>query len=188
MTPMVILLIVVVGAAALFGLFVIGLYNNLQRRRIAADGAWSDVDVQLKRRYDLIPNLVETVKGYASHEKGTLEAVIAARQGAVNARGVAEQAQADNMVTQALGKLFALSEAYPDLKANTNFMALQEELTSTENKVGFSRQNYNRNASQYNEAMVVFPGNIVAGMFGFRPMEFFELADATQRNAPQVKF
>ena len=188
MTPALILIIVLIGAGVIFAFFAIGLYNNLQRRKIAADTAWSDVDVQLKRRYDLIPNLVNTVKGYATHEKGTLEAVIAARQGAIDAKGVAQQAQAENMLTQTLGKLFALSEAYPDLKANQNFMGLQEELTSTENKIGFARQNFNRNVSQYNEAIAVFPGNIVAGMFNFRSMEFFELGDQAQREAPKVAF
>ena len=188
MTPTLIGILILGGAGVVFALFAIGLYNNLQRRKIAADTAWSDVDVQLKRRYDLIPNLVNTVKGYAAHEKGTLEAVISARQGAIDAKGVAQQAQAENVLTQTLGRLFALSEAYPDLKANQNFMGLQEELTSTENKIGFSRQNFNRNVSQYNEAIAVFPGNIVAGMFSFHPMEFFELADSAQREAPKVAF
>jgi LemA protein len=186
--PNMILLFVVVAAGVLLVLIAIGIYNNLQRRRIAAQTAWSDVDVQLRRRYDLIPNLVNTVKGYAAHEKGTLEAVIAARQQAIDAKGVAQQAQAENMLAQTLGRLFALAEAYPDLKANQNFMALQEELTSTENKVGFARQNYNRNVSQYNEAIAVFPGNLVAGMFNFQRMEFFELDNAAQREAPKVAF
>lgn len=186
--PSIIIAIVILAAGALFVLMAIGLYNNLQRRRIAAQTAWSDVDVQLRRRYDLIPNLVNTVKGYAAHEKGTLEAVIAARQQAIDAKGIGQQAQAENMLTQTLGRLFALAEAYPDLKANQNFLALQEELTSTENKVGFARQNYNRNVSQYNEAIAVFPGNVVAGMFSFQRMEFFELDNTAQREAPKVAF
>lgn len=188
MAPTVILLIVACGVAILAAFWAIGLFNNLQRKKIGADSAWSDVDVQLKRRYDLIPNLVNTVKGYAGHEKGTLEAVIAARQGAIDAKGIAQQAQAENMLSQTLGKLFALSEAYPDLKANQSFLSLQEELTSTENKIGFARQNFNRNVSQYNEAVAVFPGNIIAGMMNFKPMEFFEMADQAQREAPKVSF
>jgi LemA protein len=180
--------LVLIGGGFVLLMMLIAIYNGLQRKKIASETAWSDVDVQLKRRYDLIPNLVNTVKGYAGHEKGTLEAVIAARQRAIDARSVGEQAQAENMLTQTLGRLFALAEAYPDLKANQNFMQLQEELTSTENKVGFSRQHYNRTVGQYNEARVMFPANIVAGMFNFERLEFFELEDAAQREAPKVAF
>jgi LemA protein len=179
---------VIIGIGIVLLLVVVGMYNNLARRRIQAQTAWSDVDVQLKRRHDLIPNLVETVKGYAGHERNTLEAVIAARTQAVGAKSVAEHAQAENMLTQTLGRLFALSEAYPDLKANKNFMALQEELTSTENKIGFSRQYYNRTVSQYNEAIAVFPGHVIAGMFNFGRMDFFELDNAAEREAPKVAF
>jgi LemA protein len=181
-------LIVVGVIAVLFVLFIIGVYNKLQRKRIAVDNAWSDIDVQLKRRHDLVPNLVNTVKGYAKHEKETLEAVIAARSRAVDAGSVQDQAQAENMLSAALGKLFALSEAYPDLKANQNFMQLQEELTSTENKIGFARQHYNRNVSQYNETLAVFPNNMIAGMFTFEKREFFEIEDPAQREVPQVSF
>jgi LemA protein len=180
-------IIVVVGLA----LFVIGIYNGLQRKKLGAENAWSDIDVQLKRRHDLIPNLVNTVKGYASHESGTLEAVTAARNQAMGAHGVAEQIGAENMLTQALGRLMAVSEAYPDLKANTNFLNLQEELTSTENKIGFSRQHYNRSVNVFNEATKVFPSNIIAGMFGFSELEFFELdaaEAAAARQAPKVEF
>jgi LemA protein len=180
--------LVILGVLALIVLVLIGIYNGLTRRRVAAQTAWADVDVQLKRRYDLIPNLVNTVKGYATHEKDTLERVISARAKAIDSRTPAESIENNNMLTQALGKLMAVSEAYPDLKANTNFMQLQEELTSTENKIGFSRQNYNRNASQYNEGIQVFPANIVAGMFNFGKMDFFEVADATVREAPKVAF
>ena len=180
--------VVVVLALALF---VIGLYNGLQRKKLNAENAWSDIDVQLKRRHDLIPNLVSTVKGYASHESETLEAVTAARNQAVGAHGIAEQVGAENMLTQALGRLMAVSEAYPDLKANTNFLQLQEELTSTENKIGFSRQHYNRSVNTYNEATKVFPSNLIAGTFGFSELEFFEL-DAAEaaavRQAPKVEF
>ncbi len=180
--------IVILGAVVLLALFVIATYNGLIRKRIAANGAWSDIDVQLKRRYDLIPNLIETVKGYASHEKDTLERVIKARQTAIDASGVAAQAKAENVLSGALRQLFALSEAYPDLKANTNFGQLQEELSSTENKIGFSRQHYNRSAGQYNESIAVFPANMIAGMFNFAKMDFFELEEAAQREAPKVRF
>jgi LemA protein len=179
---------VIVGVALLILFAFIGIYNTLQRRRIATQAAWSDIDVQLKRRHDLIPNLVNTVKGYAGHEKSTLEAVIAARSQAVSAKSVAEHAQAENMLTATLGRLFALSEAYPQLKADANFRALQEELTSTENKIGFSRQHYNRTAGQYNESLVTFPSNIVAGMFSFKPAEFFEIQDHAHREVPKVAF
>ena len=180
-------IIVVVGLA----LFVIGIYNGLQRKKLGAENAWSDIDFQLKRRHDLIPNLVNTVKGYARHESGTLEAGTAARNQAMGAHGVAEQIGAENMLTQALGRLMAVSEAYPDLKANTNFLNLQEELTSTENKIGFSRQHYNRSVNVFNEATKVFPSNIIAGMFGFSELEFFELdaaEAAAARQAPKVEF
>ena len=182
----VVAVIVIVG-----GLIVMSLYNGLQRRKLNAENAWSDIDVQLKRRHDLIPNLVNTVKGYASHEKETFEGVTQARAAAMGAEGVAAQAGAENMLTQALGKLFAVSEAYPDLKANQNFLSLQEELTSTENKIGFARQHYNRSVNGYNEATKVFPSNIVAGMFGFSELEFFELDPAeaaAAKQAPKVEF
>ena len=187
------LLLIAVPVVVVLGLalFVIGLYNGLQRKKLNAENAWSDIDVQLKRRHDLIPNLVSTVKGYASHESETLEAVTAARNQAVGAHGIAEQVGAENMLTQALGRLMAVSEAYPDLKANTNFLLLQEELTSTENKIGFSRQHYNRSVNTYNEATKVFPSNLIAGTFGFSELEFFEL-DAAEaaavRQAPKVEF
>ena len=184
MIPTLIVLVVLV----IIAIWAVGIYNGLKRRQIAGGQAWSDIDVQLKRRYDLIPNLVESVKGYAGHERETLEAVVKARQQAIDAKGVARQAQAENLLTGALRQLFALSESYPDLKANQNFMQLQEELTSTENKIGFARQHYNRSAAQYNEAKAVFPANMVAGMFGFPSMEFFELEDEAQREAPKVQF
>ena len=180
--------LIVLGVLVIIVIWAIGIYNGLKRKQIAGGQAWSDIDVQLKRRYDLIPNLVESVKGYAGHERETLEAVTKARQQAIDASGVAQQAQAENMLTGALRQLFALSESYPDLKANTNFLQLQEELASTENKIGFARQHYNRSAAQYNEAMAVFPANMVAGMFGFRSLEFFELEEEGQREAPKVEF
>lgn len=184
------LIITIVVIVLLVGvvLWVIGVFNSLQRKRVQYQGAWSDIDTQLKRRYDLIPNLVNTVKGYAAHEKETLEAVIAARQRAIDAKSVKEQAGAENMLTQAIGRLFALAEAYPELKANQNFMHLQEELVGTENKIQFSRQHYNRTASQFNESIVVFPNNIVATIFNMSRAEFFEIEDRAQREAPKVEF
>ncbi|MCH8316068.1 MAG: LemA family protein [Planctomycetes bacterium] len=180
--------LIILGVLVVAAIFVIGLYNGLVRKKAAADGAWSDIDVQLKRRYNLIPNLVETVKGYASHERETLESVIKARQTAIDVSGIAGQAQAENMLSGALRQLFALSERYPELKANQNFMQLQEELASTENKIGFARQHYNRSAVQYNTAIEVFPANMIAGRFNFDKMEYFELEDTAQREAPKVSF
>ena len=181
-------MLVILGIVVVLAIWVISIFNRLTRRRITANGAWSDIDVQLKRRYNLIPNLVETVKGYATHEKETLESVIKARQTAIDASGVQQQAQAENMLTGTLRQLFALSESYPDLKANQNFMQLQEELTSTENKIGFSRQHYNNTAAQYNQAIAVLPNNVIARMFNFGEMDFFELDDDAQREAPKVSF
>ena len=168
--------------------FVIGLYNTLVRLRKRCDNAWAQIDVQLKRRYDLIPNLVETAKGYMKHEREVLENVTKARQQAIDASGVKDQAQAENMLTSTLRSLFAVAENYPDLKANTNMLALQEELVSTENKISFARQHYNDSVMIYNTRTETVPSNIIAGMFGFRPREFFELEDAEQREAPQVDF
>jgi LemA protein len=175
-------------ALGLVAVFVIGLYNGLVRLRQLVRSAWSQIDVQLKRRYDLIPNLVETVKGYAKHERETLEAVIQARNAAVAAQGVGEQAKAENMLTGALRQLFALSERYPDLKANQNFLALQEELSATENRISFARQHYNDVTAQYNTRVQSFPANLLAGAFGFKTESFFELENLEERKAPEVKF
>ncbi len=170
-------------------LYIIGLYNGLVRARNAVKNAWSQIDVQLKRRHDLIPNLVETVKGYVTHERETLEAVVKARQQAISASGgVEERAKAENTLTQTLRSLFALAEAYPNLKANQNFMTLQEELATTENKIGFSRQFYNDTAMQYKNRIEVFPSNIFATIFGFQPEPFFQLEAAGERDVVQVKF
>jgi LemA protein len=167
----------------------IGLYNGLVRARNAVKNAWSQIDVQLKRRHDLIPNLVETVKGYVAHERGTLEAVVKARQQAISATGgVQERAKAENALTQTLRSLMALAESYPDLKANQNFLSLQEELTSTENKIGFSRQFYNDTAMGYKNRIEVFPSNIFANILGFQPEPFFQLEAAGEREVVQVKF
>jgi LemA protein len=187
--------IAVIVLLAFFGVVIlligIGIYNSLVSKRIETSNAWSQIDVQLKRRYDLIPNLVETVKGYASHEKETLERVVQARNMAMGAKTIGEQAQAENMLSGALKTLFAVSEAYPDLKANQNFLKLQEELTATENRIGFARQHYNDSVSVYNTTLQRFPANMVGGTFGFVPAEFFRLdaaeAAAVQK-APQVKF
>jgi LemA protein len=188
MTPWLIITLVVVG---LLVLAAIAIYNGLVNKKVETENAWSQIDVQLKRRHDLIPNLVETVKGYATHEKETLERVIQARNAAINAHGVAEQAQAENALSGTLKTLFSVAEAYPDLKANQSFLGLQEELTATENRIGFSRQHYNDVVGQYNAALMRFPANILGNMFGFRQVEFFQLdpAEATAvRQAPQVKF
>jgi LemA protein len=188
-------LLIIVGLLAVFALLIVGvivmIYNGLVRRRVETQNAWSQIDVQLKRRYDLIPNLVETVKGYASHEKDTLENVIRARNAAMNASGPAEHAAAENALSGTLKTLFAVAEAYPDLKANTSFLSLQEELKSTENRIGFARQHYNDSVSGYNASLQQFPANMVANTFGFRAAEFFKLdeAEAAQvREAPKVKF
>ncbi len=167
-----------------------GMYNGLVRLRNHVKNAWAQIDVQLKRRHDLIPNLVETVKGYAGHEKETLENVTRARGAAVSAGGggAAAQAKAESALSGALGRLMLVVEKYPDLKANQNFLALQEELTSTENKIGFSRQLYNDSVMIYNTRTQTVPTNIVAGTFGFKEEEFFELEDEAARQAPQVKF
>jgi len=181
-------LLVLVGVVAVVALWFVFIYNGLVRLRNQVKNAWSQIDVQLKRRYDLIPNIVETVKGYAAHEKETFERVIQARQRGIDASGVKQQQEAENMITGALRQLFALSEAYPNLKANENFLALQEELASTENKIGFARQYYNDTVKDFNTRQEMFPANLVASMLGFQPAEFFEIEEASQREAPKVKF
>ena len=187
MTAVIILIVLLVIVLGLVG-WVAGAYNGLVRLRNQLENAWAQIDVQLKRRYDLIPNLVETVKGYATHERETLEKVIQARNIAMAAKTVTDRAEAENALSGTLKTLFAVSEAYPDLKANQNFMALQEELTSTENKIAFSRQFYNDNVMGYNTQIEVFPRNFIANMFGFTHRDFFEVKDTAQREAPQVKF
>ena len=179
--------LVIAGVVGVLLLFVVGIYNGLVRKRGRVDNSWSQIDVQLQRRYDLIPNLVETVKGYAKHESGTLEAVIAARAAGINAQNVQEQAQAENILTGALKSMFAVSEAYPELKANQNFIELQEELTATEDKIGYSRQFYNDSVLAFNNALQAFPANLIAGPFGFASRQYFE-ADATSRAAVKVQF
>jgi LemA protein len=173
--------------AIVIALAVIALYNRLIVLRNRVDNAWAQIEVQLKRRYDLIPNLVNTVKGYAAHEAGTLEAVTQARANAINAQGVEAQAQAENMLSGALKSLFAVAEAYPDLKANTTFLDLQTQLTDTENKIAYSRQFYNDSVMSFNTAIQSFPANLLAGMFGFKAREYFE-AEPAADVAPTVQF
>ena len=179
---------ILLAVVVIITLWIVGSYNGLVRLRNQLENAWAQIDVQLKRRHDLIPNLVETVKGYAAHERGTLEAVIQARNIAVNAKTVSDRAQAENVLSGALKSLFAVAEAYPELKANQNFMSLQEELTSTENKVAFSRQFYNDTVMTYNTKIEVFPTNVFANMFGFGRRDFFEVKDEAEREAPKVAF
>ncbi len=167
-----VLLVVVVAG------FVIGIYNRLVTLRNRVDNAWSQIDVQLRRRYDLIPNLVETVKAYAAHEREAFEAVTAARTAAMGAQTVAEHSAAENALSSTLKSLFAVAEAYPDLKANQNFMMLQEELSGTESKIAYARQFYNDSVMTYNTATQTFPSNILAGMFGFAAREYFEIEEA----------
>jgi LemA protein len=199
MTFGLITLIVSLGVLALLVLFVIGVYNGLVRLRNMFRNAFSQIDVQLKRRHDLIPNLVETAKAYMSHERGTLEAVIAARNVAEGAREAAAGAPGDPGMMQKLGdaeaglggvigRLFAVAEAYPDLKANENMMQLSEELTTTENKISFARQAYNDSVLSYNNKREVFPNNVVAGAFGFKEAAFFEIDVEAEREAPKVQF
>jgi LemA protein len=176
------------GIVVLAVVFFVGAYNSLVGLRNRVKNAWSQIDVQLKRRHDLIPNLVETAKGYMTHERETLAAVTEARSRAMGAGTVAEKGIAESQLTQALSRFLVSVEAYPDLKANTNFLALQEELTSTENKIAFARQSYTDAVNFYNNKIEMFPSNVVAGMFNFRPETFFEIEDATQREAPKVSF
>jgi LemA protein len=182
----VIVIVVIVVLAALY--FVVA-YNGVIRFRNRVDQAWSQISVQLERRHDLIPNLVETVKGYAAHEKGTFEAVTQARANAVAAgqQGPEQQAQAENVLTGALRQLFAVAEAYPDLKANQNFLQLQEELTSTEDRIAYARQFYNDSVQNYNTRIQTFPRNLIAGMFNFSPREWFQAEEGAQA-VPKVEF
>ena len=186
-------------AAAALAFAVILIYNRLVRERNRVDGAWSDIDVQLQRRHDLIPNLVETAKGYIKHERETLEAVINARNVAVSGlkaaaadptdpEAIRRLSEAEQGLSGALGRLFALSEAYPDLKANENMMQLSEQLTTTENKVAFARQAYNDSVMDYNTLRESFPNNFVAGWFAFKPAELLEIEDEAKREVPQVSF
>ena len=182
---------IVLGVIVALVLWIIVIYNGLVAMRQRVNQSFADVDVQLKLRHDLIPNLVETVKGYAAHERGTLEAVVQARNAAMAAHGPAQQAAAENMLTGALRQLFALAEAYPDLKANQSFQQLQAELSDVENKIAAARRFFNNSTSEYNTSIQQFPANMLAGMFGFHTEEFYEVDDAQRaalEKAPDVKF
>ena len=181
-------LIIILAVIALVAIFFVIQYNRLIRLNITVDEAWSQIEVQLKRRADLIPNLVETVKGYAQHEQSTFDAVVAARARATTASSVADTAAADGLLTQALRGLLAVAEAYPDLKASTNFAALQDELATTENKVAFSRQFYNDTVRQLNTAIKTVPTNFFAGFAKVSEREFYEVEDPQDREVPNVKF
>ena len=181
-------LLVILAVIIIIILYLVGMFNALVRLRNQVKNAWSQIDVQLKRRHDLIPNLVETAKGYMKHERGTFEAITEARSMAMGAGSVGEKAKAEGTLTDAISKFFVVVENYPDLKANQNFLALQEELTSTENKIAFSRQAYNDQVLYYNNKIQMFPSNIIAGMFGFQQSEFFQVEDKAEREAPKVDF
>jgi len=181
-------ILVVIGVVVLLAIFVVAQYNRLIRLNISVDEAFAQIEVQLKRRADLIPNLVETVKGYATHEQSTFDAVVAARAKATSATGVADVAAADGMLTQALRGLLAVAEAYPDLKASTNFLALQEELSTTENKIAFARQFYNDNVRALNEAVATIPSSFFAGFAKVSAREFYEVEDPQSREVPKVNF
>ena len=181
-------IIIVLAVLGLIALFFIAQYNRLVRLNITVDEAWAQIEVQLKRRADLIPNLVETVKGYAAHEQGTFDAVVAARAKSTSASTVADVAAADGALTNALRGLLAVAEAYPDLKASSNFLSLQEELSTTENKVSFARQFYNDTVRALNTAVATVPTNFFAGFAKVDAREFYEVEDPTERNVPNVKF
>jgi len=179
--------IIALAVGGLLVLITIGIYNRLVVLRNRVENSWAQIDVQLKRRTDLVPNLVETVKGYVKHERGTLEAVTEARAAVVKGGSVAEQAQANNVLADALKSVFAVAEAYPDLKANQNFLMLQEELSGIENKIAYARQFYNDSVLSLNQTTQVFPSNIIAGMFGFKQREYFEV-QGTEREPVKVQF
>ena len=181
-------LIVVLGIIAAVVFFVISMYNSLMQLRNQVKNAWAQIDVQLKRRHDLIPNLLETVKGYMNHERETLQNITNARANAMSAVSVTDKAKAEGQLTDAMTKFNIAVENYPDLKANQNFLALQEELSSTENKISFSRQNYNDQVLHYNNKIEMFPSNILANMFNFAKEAFFEVEDKSERAVPKVSF
>ena len=181
------IIIIIVAILLFLVCYVIGIYNKLVNARNKVENQFSQVDIQLKRRADLIPNLIETVKGYAKHEKETLNEVVEARNKAINAGSVNEKIDANNALTGALNKLFALAESYPDLKANENFMSLQADLKDTEDKITYARQFYNDSAMNFNNLVQMFPSNIIAGIFGFRKFEYFKI-DEKEKETPKVKF
>jgi LemA protein len=180
--------LIILGAIVLLAVIVVGMYNKLVSLRNRAENAWAQVDVQLRKRYDLIPNLVETVKGYAAHERAVFEEVTEARTRAQQAQGVQEQASAENALTAAIGRLFAVAEAYPELRATENFQQLQAQLTEVEGDIAVSRQVYNDTVLTYDTALETVPTSIIAGIFNFRPREYFEVEEAAIRETPQVSF
>src|ERR1700690_135491 len=183
------MIMVIIGAVILLVIFVVvGMYNGLVRLKVQCDNAWADIDVQLKRRYDLIPNLVETVKGYASHEKGTLEGVVQARNAAMNSQGPAAKSETEGMLTQALRQVFALAEAYPQLRAVESFTQLQGTLNQLEDTIQNARRYYNAVVRDLNTKIQEFPSNIIAGMFNFKPRDFFEISAPAEREVPKVSF
>jgi len=184
MTTLIVIVVILIALIA----FIIGIYNALIRLRNQVDNAWSQIDVQLKRRHDLIPNLIETAKGYMKHERETFETITKARSQAMGAKNVSEASKAEGGLTDALSKFMLVVENYPDLKANQNFLALQEELTSTENKIAFSRQGYNDQVLFLNNKTQMFPSNVVANMFNFTKRDFFEIESAEEREVPKVSF
>jgi len=188
MSTLLVILVLVLVLLVVPVLLIIGIYNALIRLRNQVNNAWSQIDVQLKRRHDLIPNLVETAKGYMKHERGTFEAITNARSQAMGAKTVTDASKAEGALGEALSKFMLVVENYPDLKANQNFLSLQEELTSTENKIAFSRQNYNDQVLFFNNKIQMFPSNIVAGMFKFDKRDFFEIEIAAEREVPKVSF
>ncbi len=180
-------LLIFLGGLLMVVFYVINTYNALVGLRNQVKNAWSQIDVQLKRRHDLIPNLIETAKGYMKHERDTLEAIVNARSQAMSSQSIGDKAKAEGLLSDAVSKFFVVVENYPDLKANQNFLALQEELTSTENKIAFARQAYNDQALFFNNKIEMFPSNIVAGILNFTKQEFFEIQEA-ERAAPKVQF
>jgi LemA protein len=180
--------IIIIAIIVVLALILVGIYNGMVRARNRVDEAWSGIDVQLKRRHDLIPNLVESVKGYAAHESGVFEAVTQARAAAMGAQGPAETARAEGALSSALGRLFAVAEAYPQLRATENFQQLQAELTNTEDQIAGARRIYNGNVQAYNTRIQTFPATVFAGMFGFTKREFFEIDSPADREVPQVSF
>jgi len=183
-----IILLLIVGVIVVVAVSFIGIYNSLVQLKNRVKNAWSQIDVQLKRRHDLIPNLVETAKGYMTHEKETLENITRARSQALGAEGIGDKAKAEGALSGAMSKFFLVVENYPDLKANQNFLSLQEELTSTENKVSFARQAYNDQVLFFNNKIQMFPSNIIAGMFNYKIEEFFEIEDQAEKEVPKVSF
>jgi LemA protein len=184
----VVIVLIVLGAVIVVAVVLAVLYNRLVRLRNRSENAWAQVDVQLRRRYDLIPNLVETVKGYAAHEQSTFEEVTKARTAAQQAQGVEQQASAENALTAAIGRLFAVAEAYPQLRATENFQQLQAQLAETEQKIAVSRQVYNDTVLSYDNAIETVPTSVVAGAFGFQPRQYFQIDEPAAREAPQVAF